>query len=273
MEIVKNKGFGNWIKTSITARMLMIGFIIMVLLIPLVFITELIRERSERQQEVVREVGNLWGKEVLFMGPVLKVPYKTYTESTQIVTGTKKVITERTSKIKYAYFLPDELKLDAKVDALKKERGIYTTSVFSSDIAFSGSFSKPDFEQKDVLPEDVLWEKATVIMRTSNLKGIKNQMEMQLGADKLVFLPKYEADNNNDNFAFDNVVLHELESPFLKQFDLFKKEDQSLAFSSSMIVNGSSRIRFVPVGKETSLHMTSNWADPKFYRKFSSRRR
>ena len=185
--IKKNKGFGNWIRTSITARMLMVGFLILVLLIPLIYIKELIRERSERQKDVVTEVGSLWGKEVLLMGPILKIPYKTYTESTKYDTETKKGITERKTHIKYAYFLPNNLNIDANVDAIKKERGIYETSVFSSEMVFKGDFSIPDFEQKDILPEDVVWEKASILVKSSNLKGIKNQIEMKLGNSKISF--------------------------------------------------------------------------------------
>ena len=49
--------FGNWLKTSITARMLMVGFLTIVLLIPLFFIENLIRERSQRQTEVINEIN------------------------------------------------------------------------------------------------------------------------------------------------------------------------------------------------------------------------
>ena len=41
----QNNKFGHWLKTSITARMLMIGFLTLVLLIPLFFIQELIKEK------------------------------------------------------------------------------------------------------------------------------------------------------------------------------------------------------------------------------------
>lgn len=262
MEIIKkNKGFGNWIRTSITARMLMVGFLILVLLIPLIYIKELIRERSERQLDVVTEVGNLWGTEVLLMGPVLKVPYKTYTESTTYDTETKKGITERKTHTNYAYFLPNNLTINANVDAIKKERGIYETSVFSSEMVFKGDFGIPDFKQKDVLPEDVVWEKASILIRSSNLKGIKNQIEMTLGTAKTSFLPRYKQQQNQNYLAHD-LPMHELESPFLTEGAL--PIAKPVHFSTSITINGSSKIRFVPVGKQTKLHMTSNWEDPSF---------
>ncbi|MFS4467131.1 cell envelope integrity protein CreD [Maribacter sp. 2210JD10-5] len=259
--IKKNKGFGNWIRTSITARMLMIGFLILVLLIPLIYIKELIRERSERQQDVVFEVGNLWGTEVLLMGPILKVPYKTYSESTKIDSETKKSIVERKTHMNYAYFLPNNLIIDANVDAIKKERGIYETSVFSSEMVFKGNFDIPDFGQKDILPEDVVWEKASIIIKSSNLKGIKNQIEMQLGDSKISFLPRYRQ-QQNQSYGPNYVSMHELESPFLSEGALPKLGP--IGFNTAITINGSSKIRFVPVGKNTELHMSSNWKDPSF---------
>ena len=52
--------FSNWLKTSITARMLMVGFLIIILLIPLSYINSLIVERSIRQQDVVNEINDKW---------------------------------------------------------------------------------------------------------------------------------------------------------------------------------------------------------------------
>jgi len=263
MEQTKNnKGFGNWLRTSTTARMFMIGFIILVLLIPLLFIKELIRERSERQQEVVQEVGALWGEEVLLMGPILKIPYKTYTESTSYDETLKKSKRIRTTKVNFAYFFPEVLDIDAKVDAVKRKRGIYETSVFVSDFKINGSFGIPDFSTKDVLPQDVLWEKARILINSSNLKGIKNQITMKLGKSSTSFLPKYSTTGQNDGYYSNYIPMHRLESPFLKLEALPK--DNRIAFSTSIKINGSSKLRFVPVGKETKLHMESNWKDPNF---------
>lgn len=261
-QIKNNKGFANWIRTSITARMFMIGFIILILLIPLLFIKDLIRERSERQQDVVREVGALWGEEVLLMGPVLKIPYTTYTESTSYDENLKKSKRIRTAKTEFAYFFPENLNIDAHVDAVKRKRGIYETSVFVSDFKIDGSFGVPDFSSKDVLPEDILWEKAIVLIKSSNLKGIKNQIAMELGEVKTSFLPKYNDSNANDGYYPNLVTMHQLESPFLPKTALPK--DGHIRFRTSIKINGSSKLRFVPVGKETKLHMESNWKDPNF---------
>ena len=79
MESKKQK-IGNWFRTSISARMLVVGFIFLVLLVPLGIVEDLIRERGHRQTEVIQEINEKWGNEVVLFGPIIKIPYKTYKE-------------------------------------------------------------------------------------------------------------------------------------------------------------------------------------------------
>ncbi|WP_304035426.1 inner membrane CreD family protein, partial [Mesonia mobilis] len=50
MEQQKGK-FGNWLRNSITAKLLVIGILALVLLIPLSFVKDIIYERSLRQSQ------------------------------------------------------------------------------------------------------------------------------------------------------------------------------------------------------------------------------
>ncbi|WP_035654472.1 inner membrane CreD family protein, partial [Flavobacterium saliperosum] len=80
---------------STTAKMIMVGVLTLVLLIPLQYVKELIYERSERKKEVVSEVTQLWGEDVFFYGPILKVPYKSYTETAVLDSKTKQTVIQR----------------------------------------------------------------------------------------------------------------------------------------------------------------------------------
>ena len=51
---------------STTVRMATVGFLTLILLIPLEFVKDLISERSNRKKEVVEEVSNFWGKAIFF---------------------------------------------------------------------------------------------------------------------------------------------------------------------------------------------------------------
>ena len=100
---------------STTARMIMVGFLSLFLLIPLEFVKNLINERSLRKQEVISEVANLWGKNVQFYGPMLKIPYKTIIETHVEDAKTKKITIQRKLSYDFVYFFPETLNNKSKV--------------------------------------------------------------------------------------------------------------------------------------------------------------
>jgi len=264
MDKQQNK-FGNWLKTSITARMLMIGFLIIILLIPLTYIESLIRERSERQKSVVNEINQKWGNEVLLYGPILKVPYKTYTEKLLTNSETQKVTKESISHTNYAYFFPEELAIKSEINPEIKKRGIYKTSVYKSDMNISGFFTKPNFTNLEVEDKDVLWEKSTIIIKTSNLKGINNHVEISLNSNSYAFVPKYEEQIKN-NLINNNKTLHKLETSYLQKEDITLNNKQN--FSIELTISGSQQFNIIPIGKQTTLNVKSNWKTANFIGEF-----
>ncbi|WP_372794924.1 cell envelope integrity protein CreD [Lutibacter sp.] len=255
--------FGNWLKTSLTARMLMIGVLIIVLLIPLSYIESLINERANRQESIVQEINEKWGNEILLYGPILKIPYKTYTEKIITSIDVKNNRTEKIEHLNYAYFFPTKLEMNATINPEEKKRGIYTTSVYKGEISMNGSYGKPDFSSIDIENEDILWDKTTIIIKTSNLKGINNQVIINFNNHKFSFLPKYEENNNN---LSDEVSLNKLETNYLNKEVLPFTNDSyfTIKFNSS----GSKQIRMIPIGKETNLTITSNWKTANFIGNF-----
>ena len=144
----QNNSQKNSFFQSTTAKMMMVGLLTLVLLIPLFFVQDLIQERSKRKQEVVSEVSQLWGKDVYFYGPIMKVPYKTYEEYNVTNPKTSVVTIERKAIIDYAYFFPEKLtnKSNIKKNTSLK-RGIYNNVVFSASMNFERYFSKPNIDK------------------------------------------------------------------------------------------------------------------------------
>ena len=257
----QNGKFGKWVKTSITARMLMVGFLILILLIPLSFIESLIYERMNRQQEVVQEINKKWGKEVLLYGPILKIPYKTYHKKSIVNQKTKEVQTEMVEEIKYGYFFPKTLDINSTINPEEKKRGIYKTAVYKSNINITGSFTQPDFSEMDIKEEAILWDKARLIIETSNLKGVNSLVAIKLHKNTYPFTSKYKNRNSDRNYN-NTIDLHKLESKFIKKEDIPSIND--VDFNLNVTINGSKQIRFIPIGKETNVAINSNWKTANF---------
>lgn len=245
--------FVNWLKTSITARMLMVGFLVIVLLIPLAYINSLIKERAYRQQDVVKEINTKWGKEVLVYGPILKLPYKTYAETKTYNEKTKTYYTQTETHYHNAYIFPKDLDINANIKSDLIYLGNYESAVYSTDINFKGNFIAPTLESKDIKPENILWDKASILIQTSNLKGIKTELNIKLNNESYGFDTNFK--NSNNYYAID-----ELETGYLNK-DLLKTD---FSFQLTMTYNGSNNLQFIPVGKTTDAKITSDWADPKF---------
>ena len=144
----------NWIKNSLTIRLMTIGILILLLLIPVSMVKNLIKEREYRQQDAIEEVSSKWGKKQTVTGLVLTVPYNTYSKVFDTKTEKYNLIKSR----EYAHFLPDQLTINGEVLPELRYRGIYEVIVYNSKLNLTGSFSNPTFEE---------WKKKT---NTTNWK-------------------------------------------------------------------------------------------------------
>jgi inner membrane protein len=239
---------------STTAKMIMVGMLTLVLLIPLEYVKSLIEERSKRQSEVIVETNEKWGESIYFYGPILKIPYKTYTETISVNEKTKEILKQKATKIEYAYFFPDEL-YNATTAKMAKplKRSLYKSNVFKAQMDFTGSYTKPNFEINSIPDEDVLWDKVTILIKTTDMKSIKSQVNLKLGTNNYRFEP---GQNSQD----DSVA--SLETRVVDLGNL--KGNEKLDFKFRVDYNGSKQIMMAPIGKTTEAKMISDWHSPSF---------
>ncbi len=114
---------------------IVIFMLMLILLIPASMIESIIRERQNRQYEAVSEVAGKWGLKQTINGPVLVLPYE--------VISRNAAGQEMSRDLKYAYLLPDDLRIQGEVFPEKRHRGIFEVVVYNSKIALDGVFPKP----------------------------------------------------------------------------------------------------------------------------------
>ena len=244
---------------STTAKMIMVGFLTLVLLIPLFFVQDLIAERSQRKNEVTREVSNLWGSDIQFYGPILKIPYTSYDNYNVTDTKTGATTIQKKVTTNYAYFFPNELTNSSRVmknESLK--RGIFNPIVFTANMNFKGNFKSPDFAKLNIAPENILWDKASIIVKTTNLRSIKSELKVELNSQKLSFEPQ-----NNDKTDYS------LLSTSVFDYKNLATNDK-INFNFNIVYNGSNSLKFVPIGKVTNVSIDSDWQSPSFEGTFAS---
>lgn len=239
----------NWLKRSISIRLITMAVLILLLLIPVSMVENLIREREGRQREAISEVSSKWGEEQTITGLVLTVPYKANVRVYEEKTATYKLVESR----EYAHFLPEELTISGDISPEVRYRGIYEVIVYNSKINLSGQFNAPDFKEWKINAEDIVWEDAYISLGLSDLRSIQENISITWNEKHYSFNPGVESSDVIQNGISSRIPL--------TGGDSAKTKTQ---FSLNLNFNGSSSLNFIPLGKLTKVSINSKWTNPSF---------
>lgn len=227
----------NWLSNSVTIKIIVIGILIAILMIPTSFIQSLIHERQYRQEEAISEVSDKWGSAQTLNGPVLTIPYKKYAQGTY-----GKETTE------YIRVLPETLNVKGAITPEKRKRGIFEVVVYNAQLQASGTF--PAITIPSINPEHIQWQDAFISIGISDLRGIRDMLRLNWNGQTL--LP--EAGIGNGGISESGVSCKVPVRP----------DSTGYSFSFDLNINGSNSLFFVPLGKETTVNIQSPWKDPSF---------
>jgi len=243
----ENNGLKNWFGGSVLFKLGLIGFLTLILLIPSFLVQDLIAERQNRQQEVIREISDKWSGSQLVQGPVLVLPYKTTVlakDSDTQKSSSREVITN-------IYILPENLNISSKANPEVLHRGIFDAVVYNSSIKVSGKFSPLELKKSGIKPAMIQWEQAKVDIGLSDLKGLKNNPVIRLGNQNY----EVEPDFTSLKLFSNNLVILP---------DLSMEKSTALNFSFDLDLRGSEKLSFLHLGKNTTVQIEGEWNNPSF---------
>lgn len=232
-----------WSKSKVLVKGLIISFLVLLLIIPTLYVQNIIEEREQRQKEAISEVSSKWAANQVVTGPIIVLPYW----QTDNDTSEKKIRSKH-----FAYFLPDELSVKAVVVPKEKYRGIYKVMLYNSVINMSGSFKEIILQQLNILPDDVIWNEAFVKFNISDVKGLNEELVLNWNRQQFNLSPQSFEDRLGSNGLTATIPLNGIDE--LKNID----------FSFQLDLNGSEQLLFTPVGKSTSVSLESKWPHPSF---------
>ena len=237
--------FVNAVRYSQLLRVLLIGFLVLLLQIPIAMIEGLIRERTTTRDQAVEEVTGKWGNRQNVVGPVMVVPYVVRSVE-EGESGQKKV---RTS-VRSASFLPETLRVDGRIDSQIRYRGIFGVPVYRMDLTVKGRFPRPDFSDWGVKAEDIQWERVELWVGISDARAIQSQTSLSWSGSPIPFQPG--SGERADGRSGIHVSLKG------------RLGGNGYDFSFPLVLNGSVGAFFAPLGKETTVTLKSNWSSPSF---------
>jgi inner membrane protein len=237
MENTTHQSSGIWEKNRMLIKGFMIGFLILIMLIPVAMLSGLVSEREELQNTVTNEISSKWATQQTITGPVMMIPYLTSND------------TAKRSERKYIYYLPEKLDINGKILPEVRHRSLYEVTLYRSNLFLTGMFDPAGLSKAGIPAENILWSECQLMVGLNDARGLEDEVQLQWDTATHV-LEAGVPDNSAITSGLSTKVV----------LDANKK----VSFRVNIKVKGSSYLYFTPVGKTTEVTIASTWKDPAF---------
>ncbi len=241
----------NAARNPLLLKALVIGFLAILMLIPLGMIEGLIAERASRRMEAVASVQASFAGAQMVALPFFVWPYvEHWTE--QSVDANNRVRVTQMSESRQLLWFADRLQAAAEVAVQNdRYRGIHRVRTFESTIAINGAFTAPDRNSVKPSAEGrrLVWGEPRLVLPISDVRGLRGTPSVNVGGELLRFregtqLPALAAGMH--------AVLAESINGTTTQLAI------------NIELAGTEHLAFAPTATTNTVNVKSAWPDPHF---------
>jgi inner membrane protein len=227
-------------RTSATARLIVMTVLALGLLVPLTWIYALVSERAARRDQAAADIGATWGAPQVVTGPILDVPY----------TAVRRANDGRFERVVYhAMWLPRDLQVEGSLRAETRHRGIFDVVVYHAPMTITGRFAAPALG--DLGAESIDWARTTLNVGLSDPRGLTRRATLKWNGAAIPVTGGVV-----DAGLFRSGLQAPVAAPAPAGGDV--------SFELTLDLNGTRDLRFVPAAEQTTVALSSNWPHPSF---------
>ncbi|OUM01484.1 cell envelope integrity protein CreD [Variovorax sp. JS1663] len=252
------------LRNSVLAKVAGLLLLTVLLCIPLAQIDALNRERGHSQQEAAQELAATYAGPQTLVGPLVVQPYVERWMEPQRDAQGRIVGQEARSKELAHLVFPDRLHIEGRMAPQERYRGIFRIPFYTLDATLDGGFaafdaaSVPRSEKGSTIELGAPY----VALHVSDLRGLDGSPALQLGGEALRFQQRLPG------LAEDARLANGIHAPLAGAALAAWQAGQPLPFQLKLGLVGQERLAMVPIGEETTAHLTSPWAHPSFGGRF-----
>jgi len=229
-------------KFAVTVRVVALGVIILVLLVPLALIGGITTERAKRRETVFQEVAAVWGGSQLVSGPVLSVPF---------TVGEGEADGRVRHLARVLRVLAHRATIDVKLEPEIRRRGIFEAPVYTARLLISGEFAVPAAGAFGPNVESVSWQEARLSVGLRDLRGVASQPSFAWAGKPLEVEP---GGADMPAASLSARVPAPADAP----------SDGLVPFTVALDVRGGRSLMIAPLAGAASVSMVSAWPSPGF---------
>jgi inner membrane protein len=232
----------RWMQ-SITAKVLGIGLLALLMLIPLTQADGLVRERQAMRDTAVARVADGWGGPQVIGGLVLAVPTRSETHD---AAGAVAKVVDSTEIV-----LADDLDTVADLTVDKRSSGMYVVPTYTGEVTVRGHFLPADL-RRFAAEAGATWftgksEVRVLIADTRGLQGISS-----------VMVDGHAVRLSSSTARMGPYTV--LSAPIIIE----PEREAPVEFELKLSVAGTESFSSLPLARTNSVQMRSPWPDPSF---------
>jgi inner membrane protein len=241
-----------------TFKVLLLFALVLLLLIPLSMIRGLVSERGWTAASAESDIMEAWGKQLVAAGPIVTIPG---IRTSEVRTRTERD-GERVEIVKTPFTLvisPQKLDISASFKTETRKRGIFSVPLFSGTLSMTGTFD-PGMAVAELLSneEEVFFNRAELSISLSSQKGIRKINASRWNDEELFFKP------GNRGYGLVRFGRDKSESVGGIYAVLSGFQNSAAEFNVSIDIQGGQSIRFLPIGGDTHVAISTDWTSPSF---------
>ncbi len=248
------------LRHSVIAKVLGLLLLTLLLCIPLARIDVLNNERGDSQREAAEELARTYASAQTLVAPVLIVPYVERWTATQRDAKGRITGTEVRSRLQRHVVFPDTLDIDGSLTPQMRYRGIFKIPFYAFKATLSGGFAGFNPETISRNEDDSRIEIGIpfVALHVSDLRGLDGSPSLIVGGEKLAFAQRIPGLAEKSPYA------DGLHAPLSAQALAAWRAGRPLPFNLALGLVGHETLSLAPIANETTAHLTSSWAHPRF---------
>lgn len=222
----------GWMDNALV-KLAALGFLGLLLLVPVGFVLGLVRERESRLTEVQASIAATWGQQQTLAGPVLALP----------------LADPQTSRV---LLLPAHLTATGQLTPERRSRGIFDAAVYTADLQLRGSFAPPDLDRLGLSEDQIRWDQARVLLSISDPHALTRGIAMTWDG-KPIELEVAEAEPSLPGHTLSTRT--PIPAP---------RSASGIPFALELPVRGTGRFAIAPLGASTELRLAAPWPSPAY---------
>lgn len=239
-------------------KLLLVGVIGLVLWLPLLWISEQVRERQNYQYTVRQEVAASWTGAQTLMSPIIVIQYQNRVRRQAANLGSTTGGFQESME-KHQIFLPAETAVaSSKLASEKRYKGIYSVPVYRTNVSIDGGFAAADIQQaltkiqqhKDFAQIDAVY----IALHIADPRGIEGKPVIMWRGEAIEVLPGSGIAKLGEG----------LRAPISPQVATTVDVKNPLEFSVRFTVRGMETLQVLPAARQFALQMASAWPHPEF---------